>query len=135
MVGLLAAGTVSNNDGAEMTTALNLAKNVREMCLGLKFYDPIEPSHWGAESGEALATYNDLDDLDGQSFSPPIDARRQSLTDYTNWTQAVTVQSVDPNLLTATVPNGSTPALRITCTVSHNSKQICSMSWYQFDNN
>src|SRR5262249_31563332 len=60
MLQLLAAGTVSNGEGAEMTTAINLARNIREMMLGLSVADPQTPTHWGVEAGETLATYDDV---------------------------------------------------------------------------
>ncbi len=130
---LLAAGGMSNRSAADLTAASNLVKNVHEMCLSLAFNDPVLPTHWGAESGEVLATYNDLDDLDGQSFSPPIDARRQSLTQFTGWSQSVVVHSVDPNKVTLNVTNGSTTAIRVTVTIYHNNKVVLTESWLAFD--
>lgn len=138
---LLAAGTMANGDGAELTTGLTLARNVREMMLGLSFADPSfsnqwhpgSPPHWGPESGESsLAARDDLDDFNGVSISPPIDARRTSLTHYAGWTQQITVRSVDPDLLTSPVPNGTSPAIRVTVAVSHNSRKICELSWTTF---
>src|SRR3954466_11339350 len=107
MLQLLAVGTVSNSDGAEMSTAINLAKGMRELMVGMPIADPQTPTHWGAESGETLATYDDIDDFDGRSYSPPIDARRQTVNESPDWTQTCKVQTVDPNLLTSTVPNGT----------------------------
>ena len=133
MLQLLAVGTVSNNDGAEMSTAINLAKSVREMMIGMSIADPTTPTHWGAEAGENLATYNDIDDFDGKTYSPPIDARRTSIAALSDWSQTIKVQTVDPNLLTSTVPNGTTASVRVTVTVSHNGKQITSYSWVAFD--
>lgn len=135
MMQLLAAGTVSNASGTELTTAVYLANNIRELSLGLSFADPTTPTHWGLESGETLATLDDLDDLNGMTFSPPIDARRQQLANYPNWSQSVTVQSVDPNRLTLNSANGSTPVERLTVTVSHNAKVIYSVSWLATDTN
>src|SRR3954469_19643263 len=71
MLQLLAVGTVSNSDGAEMSTAINLAKGVRELMVGMPIADPQTPTHWGSESGETLATYDDVDDFDGKSYNPP----------------------------------------------------------------
>ena len=133
MLQLLAVGTVSNNDGAEMSTAINLAKSVRELMIGMPINDPVTPTNWGAENGENLASYNDIDDFDGKSYTPPIDARRTSITALSDWSQAIRVQTVDPNLLTSTVPNGTTAAVRVTVTVSRNNKQITSYSWVAFD--
>src|SRR5258706_13456292 len=89
MLQLLAVGTVSNNDGAEMSTAINLAKSVREMMVGMSIADPVTPTHWGAEAGENLATYNDIDDFDGKTYSPPIDARRTSIAALSDWSQTI----------------------------------------------
>jgi hypothetical protein len=133
MLQLLAVGTVSNNDGAEMSTAINLAKGVRELMVGMPVADPTTPTNWGAEAGETLATYDDIDDFDGRSFSPPINGRKQAINEFATWTQAIRVQTVDPNLLTSTVPNGTTAAVRVTVTVSRNGKQITSYSWVAFD--
>jgi len=133
MLQLLAVGTVSNNDGAQMSTAINLAKGIREMMVGMSIADPATPTHWGSEAGENLATYNDIDDFDGKTYSPPIDARRTSIAALNDWSQSIRVQTVDPNLLTSTVPNGTTAAVRVTVTVSHNGKQITTYSWVAFD--
>ena len=43
------------------------------------------------------------------------------------------MKTVDPNLLTSTVPNGTTAAVRVTVNVSHNAKQVTSYSWVAFD--
>jgi len=133
MLQLLAVGTVSNNDGAEMSTAINLAKSVREMMVGMPIADPQTPTHWGAETGENLATYDDIDDFDGKTYSPPIDARRTSIVALNDWSQTITVKTVDPNLLTSTVPNGTTAAVRVTVDVTHNAKKVTSYSWVAFD--
>src|SRR3954466_12644353 len=69
MLQLLAVGTVSNSDGAEMSTAINLAKSVREMMIGMPIADPTTPTHWGAEAGENLMGYDDIDDYDGKTYS------------------------------------------------------------------
>src|SRR5436190_15123424 len=97
MLQLLAVGTVSNNEGAEMSTAINLAKSLRELMVGMPIADPVTPTHWGAEAGENLATYNDIDDFDGRTYSPPIDARRTSIAALSEWSQTIKVQTVDPN--------------------------------------
>lgn len=133
MLQLLATGTVSNLEGNDSTTGLNLARNIRELCLSLSFADPSTPTHWGHESGEALASYDDIDDLDGKTFSPPIDARRQSIASMDTWAQIIEVQSVDPDRLTAAVPKGSSPAARITVTVTNRGQVVTSMSWLAFD--
>jgi len=136
MLRLLGAGTLANNDGAELTTGMNLAGNIRELLMGVHYSDPTSPSHWGAESGETSATtYNDLDDFDGKSFSPPIDARRQSLgSNYSSWTQSVKIETIKPDSLSTTISHlNLTPDLRPTCrctvTVTHNGKTVYTQNW------
>jgi hypothetical protein len=141
MLQLLATGTVSNRDGTDMTTGLVLAKNIRELGLGMHFADPSftyswnphSPPNFGPEKDETLASFDDLDDLNGQTFSPPIDARRQVLTDFKGWEQRVVVQSVNPDWLTMAVPNGTSPALRTTVTIWRNGRWVCELSWLTFE--
>jgi hypothetical protein len=136
MLELLGAGTLANHEGSELTTAMNLAGNIRECMTGVAYTDPNNPTHWGPEAGETnVSLYNDLDDFDGQSFSPPIDARRQSLgSQYSTWTQQVKVESINPTHLTATMnhltlPPDQRPTCRCTVTVLHNGNQIYSQWW------
>jgi prepilin-type N-terminal cleavage/methylation domain-containing protein len=110
---LLAAGTVSNLQGAQTTTGMNLAKNLRELSLKKPFAE--------------------LMDLDGQSYSPPIDSRGETLSDFDTWTQTVDVQPVDPDRITLDVAADPPEAVRITVTVTQNSRLVCSTSWYAFD--
>jgi hypothetical protein len=121
--------TVSQITAVDMTIAVNLANNVHELTYNLHFADPNSPTHWGPETGETLATFNDNDDFDGQTFSPPIDARRQTIANLKGWSQTVTVQSVDINSLTTAVPNGSSKAERVTATINHNGQQVYQESW------
>ena len=131
---LMATGTIANATGSGMTTGLNLANNLRELMQSVRFADSTAPTHWGAESGETTATYDDLDDFDGQTISPPIDARRQSISAFANWSQTVTVQSVDKDRLTLVVPHGSLlpedrPMSLVTVTVGQHGKTVCQISW------
>src|SRR5689334_19633228 len=72
MLQLLAAGTQSNLAGNEMTTGINLAKNIREIASGLAYNDPTNPNSPTTKEG-SVSQYNDIWDLDGCNFSPPLD--------------------------------------------------------------
>ena len=113
MLQLLATGTVANVQGAQTTTGMNLAKNIREMSLKMKFVD--------------------LPTLNSKSYNPPIDSRGTSLTDFSAWKQQVKVQAVDPDRMTLDISDPSPSAIRITVTVSRNNQTVCQMSWYVFD--
>ena len=133
MLQLLAAGTMSNGYANEQSTAVQLANNIHEIALGLPFYDPDTPAGstpaWSTPETGATA-FDDLLDLDGKSFSPPIDVRRQSMSQYTNWTQSVTVQSVtDDQVNSLTARTTAEPTARVTVTISHNGKTVYQTSW------
>src|SRR3954454_21108038 len=103
MLQLLAAGTVSNSEGTALTTAINLANNIREISLGLAWFDPqdthagtaADPKEWNMKE-PLIKDYDNITDLDNCTFSPPIDVRKQPINEYANWKQVVRVQSV-PN--------------------------------------
>lgn len=114
MLQLLAAGTASNIRGAQTTTGMNLAKNIREMSLKLPF--------------------DQLTTLNGVTHAPPVDSRGVSLGDtFKNWTQVISVQAVDPNKLTFDVSDETPDALRITVRIMQNGTELCQTSWYAFD--
>lgn len=109
---LVATGTAANVDGAAGTTGVNLARNVREMTLGLSF-------------AQTRA-------LNGGTFNPPIDSRGITLSDFPEWTQAVTVRSVSPDRLTLNTIDASPTAVRVTVSVSRNGQHVTDLSWYRF---
>jgi hypothetical protein len=135
MLQLLAAGSMANGEGTELTIACNLAGCVRECLTGVAFSDPNVKGTWGAEPGENLATYNDLDDFDGKTFSPPMNARRKSLgSAYIGWSQSVIVESVRPDDLKTVMPHVTLdpslrPFSRITVNIKHNGKAVYTQSW------
>jgi hypothetical protein len=133
LVELLAKGTSTNIESSELTAGVNLAKNIREMSLKLAFLDPTTPSNWGLDAGESATNpsgFNDINDLDGMTYSPPVDSRGKKIDMMTGWTQSIVVHSVDHNSLTTDVPNGTDSAVRVTVTVSHQGQVVTTMSWY-----
>ncbi|HXE51711.1 MAG TPA: prepilin-type N-terminal cleavage/methylation domain-containing protein [Tepidisphaeraceae bacterium] len=129
MLQLLAAGTVSNEDGAELTTAVNLANNIHEISLWLAFQDTNNPGSPTTKE-TSPANYNDIWDMNGDTYSPPLDVSRNSIATYGNWAQQVTVSTVDPNNVTATRPNDPTqPTARVTVIITHRGKQVYQASW------
>src|SRR4051794_39605444 len=133
MLQLLAAGSMSNGYAAEQTMAVNLANNVHEIALGLPFYDPDTltgqtPAWSTPETGNTA--FDDLLDLDGKTFNPPIDVRRQNMTGFSNWTQKVTVQTVGDDAVSSARPNTTgEPTAQVTVIILHNNKQVYQMSW------
>ncbi|MGA2497254.1 MAG: hypothetical protein ABSH20_05910 [Tepidisphaeraceae bacterium] len=130
---LLAAGSMSCRQSQDLTTAVHLANQIHELSLGLAFSNTVNPAVWGPTAGQTLANYDNVTDLDGQTYSPPIDARRQTLTNLSGWSQSITVNSVDPARITVTVPKGSTRAEQLTVNVSRNGQLVFTESWLTFD--
>lgn len=108
MMQLLAAGTVANVDSTNQTTALNLAKNIREATL--------------------MMSYDDVVAMDGEVFSPPLDSLRNIVNGMDNWTQTVEVDYIDKDNLDGP-PSGSGEAVRVTVTVSKNGDEISRLTW------
>jgi len=129
MLQLLAAGTQSNIASNELTTAINLANNIREASSKLAFTDPTNPTSPNTQAGGTPSSFNDIWDLKG-SFSPPLDCSLAQISLYSQWKQTVAVETVSPNQLTATRPSDPTVATaRITVKVYHNGQYVYQMSW------
>jgi prepilin-type N-terminal cleavage/methylation domain-containing protein len=109
MLNLLAAGTMSNRDATELTTALNLAGNLHEAAVRMK--------------------YDDLFDLE-KTYPQAVDARLNVLPGMPGWSQVVDVTYVDPSLITKAVPdNQYEPTTRVTVSVRRNNHEVYRTSW------
>jgi Tfp pilus assembly protein PilV len=127
---LLAAGTMSNDAGNEQTTGINLASNVREISTGLAFSDPTTPNQWSTKGTSPVTAYNDIKDLDGCTFQPPLDAARQPITNMGGWSQAVKVETIAEDTLASTRPNDPTaPAAKVTVRILHNGREVYRTRW------
>jgi Tfp pilus assembly protein PilV len=112
MLQLLAAGTVSNIDGAKQTTGINLARNIREMSLQY--------------------TFDQVRSLNGGTLKPAVDSQGNSIAEMKDWSQSITVQQVDPKNLTKASSSGTPTAVQVTVSVLHNAEKVSELSWYQF---
>jgi len=127
---LMAAGTMSNSAASELTTAVNLAGNIHEIALGLPFASTTNPTSTTFKDSGGPLNYTYLWDMNGDVYNPPLDVTRHTITGYGNWTQTVTVQSVDPTSLTSIRPNSITlPTARVTVIILHNTKQVYQTSF------
>ena len=122
-----------NLDG-ELTAAVSdpegVIEQVKELMALLPVVDPqTDITTFGPETGENLAGYDDLDDFDGANFSPPINADRITLNDYTTFSQQVTVENVNPTNFEQVVGDHTSYFVRVTVGVYQNSQLITSASW------
>jgi len=148
MMQLFNSCTRENATGTRMTTALMLAQNIRELTQTLAFNDPASGrSVFGAETGETLASYDDVDDLDGHTFSPPIDATRTAIPELAQYSQVVSIMPVYPNALRVNTNETSpdipkttyTGALRVRVRILYRAapgdvpETVYTASWIRFD--
>lgn len=106
-------GTLTQQNAAanQATTAMLLATHIQEAMAGLSFNDPAYGSaYFGPEPGEVLSSFDDVDDFDGQTLSPPIDSTRAAIANLSQYTQAVTVVPVYANKLNSNI-NPAAPDL------------------------
>ena len=139
LVGLaIAALVVTNNSftqanaaGTYLTTAEFLAEQVRELTILLPVVDPqTEIATFGPEAGEPnVVDYDDLDDFDDASFTPPINSERDPLSEFAAFTQKVTVQNVNPGDFEQIIPDHGSPFVRVTVKVFLNTREISSARW------
>jgi Tfp pilus assembly protein PilV len=134
---LLAAGTMANATGTNLTTAVNLANNIHEISIGMPFQNPSNKSSMAKESGPPT-NYHFVWDINGDTYSPPLDVTRQPISSYSTWSQSVTINTVDPTNVTAVRPNnnnldpnqGTTyPTARLTVVIKHNKQAVYQTSW------
>ena len=135
---LLAANgsfSMANVAGADLSTAEFLTEQIRELTTMLSAADP-DGTTWttlGPESGETLATYDDVDDFnafDSATLGAPISAKSEPLTALAAFRQQNTVQKVDPSNFDQTRPdNDPSNFIRVTVTILQNGRPINSASW------
>ena len=121
--------TMANSAGADLSTAEFLIEQIRELTTLLPVVDPgTTTATFGAEEA-SLADYDDVDDFDSATFSPPIDASRAPLGNFTGFSQQVTAQNVSASNFETVVADHTSPFVRITVNVRQNGQMITSASW------
>ena len=125
------AFTQANAFGIEMSTAEFLIEEIRELTTGLAVTDPQDGTvTFGAEMGEnSISQYDDIDDFDGVSFSPPVDINGSALGNFSGYTQQITVENVDIGDLNNVVADHSTQFYKVTVTIVLNGQTLSTSSW------
>lgn len=126
-----AAFTQAGGAGLDLSTAEFLIEEIRELTASLPVIDPENGTNvFGPESGEGtVAAYDDVDDFDGASFSPPIDIHRNPLHEFATFTQRITVENVDVADLTQVRGDHTTDFVRVTVEIVRHGQVISSCSW------
>jgi len=105
--------TKANAAGTDLSTAEFLIEQIRELTV--------------------MTGYDDLDDLDDVSFSPPISADREVLDDFAAFSQQITVENVNAANFEQVVGDHDSAFVRVTVKVFLNSREINSASWLRAD--
>jgi prepilin-type N-terminal cleavage/methylation domain-containing protein len=123
--------TQANAHGMYTSTAEFLIEEIRAMTMPMAFVEPDEVvDTFGPDDGEVdVGDYDDLDDFDGVTFSPPVDVSGNNLNDFSEYRQVVTVESVNPADFTSAVEDFDSSIVRVSVSIVMNGKQVGSTSW------
>jgi prepilin-type N-terminal cleavage/methylation domain-containing protein len=121
--------TMANGVGADISTAEFLVEQIRELTTLLPVVDPQTTTTTFGPEEASLASYDDIDDFDTATFSPPINSNRATLNDLAGFSQQVTVQNLSSANFDAVVADHSSPFIRITVDIRQNGQLISSANW------
>lgn len=125
------AYTRANGVGIDLSTAEFLIEEIRELTTVLPVVDPeTGESTFGIESGESsVSDYDDLDDFDGLTFNPPVDVNGYQLSEFSSFSQQVTVENISSSDFLTVVSDHGSDFVRVTVTVLLNGAEMSSSSW------
>ncbi len=132
VLSLLAASnsfTRVNAAAVHISTAEFLIEQIKELTVTLQVVDPETTFTTFGPEEAALADYDDLDDFDNATFSPPINVSRQQLTLFPNFTQQISVENVNPSNFEQIVADHSSDFVKVTVEILQNGQLISSATW------
>ena len=106
---------------SESVRAKHLAQQLMVEIIGQSYEEPVDTPQFGreSESGGDRSDWDDIDDYDAWSSSPPEAKDGAALPNLSGWQREVTVDWVDPNSL-STVSGTDQGVKRVTVLVSRN---------------
>lgn len=132
VVALLAgngAFSMVNGVGVDLSTAEFLVEQIREWTTVMEVVDPEGGTATFGLEEPNMVDADDIDDLDGQSFSPPVAAGGDPLAQFSSFSQQVVVENVSATDFTQVVGDHSSMFVRTTVSVNQNNNTIASASW------
>jgi PKD repeat protein len=141
VVALVLAGALATV-GASRTSRARIADRMRAQQLALDlmaeilqtaYQDPVQTPVFGLEPGESAtsrAAWNDVDDYNGWTESPPQTKAGSTIADCAGWTRKVLVEWIDPATLAAT-SSTNTGVKRITVTAQRNGVTLATVAAYR----
>ena len=141
IVGVMLAAAMSTMSASRMTRARvadrargqQLALDLINEILQLPYQDPVQTPVFGLEPGESTtsrAAWNDVDDYNGWTESPPQSKSGTVYPNCTGWTRSVVVEWIDPTTLASTA-TANTGIKRITVTVKSGSLVMSTVAAYR----
>ncbi len=122
--------TQNNSTALDISTSEYLLEQIKEFTMLLPVVDPQDPNLNFGNKEAALSDYDDLCDFDDETFSPPINAERLTLPEFSTFSQKITVQKVSPsNFELVIADNGVSPFVRVTVEIYRHGQKLASSSW------
>jgi len=123
--------TTVNGTGIDVSTAEFLIEEIKGLMAPLPLVDPeTATAAFGPETGESsISDYDDLDDFDSLTISPPIDISVAVISGFSGFTQQITVQNVNASNLEQVAADHGSDFVRVTVAISKNGQQITTASW------
>ena len=127
----VAAARLTEQKTGERTRGLLLAEDLMSEILRQHYEDPdLAPGSFGLGGDEvgdgSRALWEDVDDYDGWSASPPQQKDGTELVDFKGWTRSVVVRWADPNDLSQK-PLSDAGVKWITVTVTDGNTAVISL--------
>ena len=119
---VLGATAVSKRSTQQQALGYSLAQDLMNEILIQPYEDPTQTAVFGRESGEGGVNridFDDVDDYESWSATPPEDKNGTSLTGYDQWTRSVDISFVKPTDLQTELLS-RTGVKRIAVTVSRD---------------
>ena len=108
--------------GGQQVDGAALAQELMTEVLQARYEEPDDTPIFGRETTEAInerANWDDTDDYDDWSASPPEAKDGTALANYSGWTRAVVVEKIDPSSFSIVADSAAdTDLRRITVTVT-----------------
>lgn len=123
------SSTDANSVSMKISSANNLINNFYELSLSLDKTDPQSGKQKFGPEENSLLEYDDLDDFTGLEFCPPIDSSRQSLDEYKNFTQKISIINVQPGDLQTQTSAHSSGIVKVEVGIFYNGEEIARESW------
>jgi hypothetical protein len=114
---------------AERGRGMHLAQDLMVEILQQSYLEPVDTPLFGPEASEAdtsRADYDDVDDYNGWSASPPQQRDGTVMADWSGWSRGVTVVWANPAELTQAAVSDA-GIKRITVTVAHDGVPVASL--------